>query len=116
EDLVSYIAGCVAHRAFVPRFAEELVTPGIRVPLTADPGLWDEAVALGRDIVWLHTYGVAFVDPAAGRPKGKVRYPVDDPRRPLIRKAIPASPLPATISYDERTETLYIGQGELAPV
>lgn len=116
EDLVSYIAGCVAHRAFVPRFAEELVTPGIRVPLTADPGLWDEAVALGRDIVWLHTYGEAFVDPAAGRPKGKVRYPVDDPRRPLIRKAIPASPLPATISYDERTETLYIGQGELAPV
>ena len=54
EDLVAYLAGVVAHRGFTPRFAEELVTPGVRVPLTADPALFDEAVAIGRKVLVAH--------------------------------------------------------------
>lgn len=116
EDLVAYIAGTVAHRGFTPRFAEDLVTPGIRIPLTADPQLWAEAVALGRQVVWLHTYGEAFSDPASGRPKGNVRYPSGDPRRPLNTRAVAASPPPDTISHDAATETLQVGTGSFAPV
>jgi hypothetical protein len=116
EDLVAYIAGVVAHRGFTPRFAEELVTPGIRVPLTADPALWREAVEVGRQVVWLHTYGEAFADPASERPQGNIRYPAGDPRRPLNTVAIPAEPLPATISHDEAGEKLHVGSGEFAPV
>lgn len=116
EDLVAYIASTVAHRAFTARFAEELVTPGIRVPLTADPQLWAEAVALGQQVIWLHTYGEAFADPASDRPKGNVRYPAGDPRRPLNTIAIPSDSLPDTIRHDAATETLHVGAGAFAPV
>lgn len=116
EDLVAYIAGTVAHRGFTPRFAEELVTPGIRVPLTADPELWAEAVALGQQVVWLHTYGEAFTDPASDRPQSNIRYPAGDPRRPLNATALAADALPDTISHNPATETLQVGTGSFAPV
>ncbi|MER7416585.1 type ISP restriction/modification enzyme [Micromonospora peucetia] len=116
EDLIAYIAGVVAHRAFTGRFAVELVTPGIRVPLTADPALWNEAVSIGREVAWLHTYGGALVDQGAGRPAGAFRYPAGDLRRVVNTKAVPATPLPAAISYDAKTETLHVGAGEFAPV
>ncbi|MFY1623728.1 type ISP restriction/modification enzyme [Micromonospora sp. WMMD735] len=116
EDLVAYIAGTAAHRAFTPRFAEELVTPGIRVPFTADPQLWAEAVAVGHQVIWLHTYGEAFSDPTSERPKGNIRYPADDPRRPLNTTAITVDSLPDTISHNPITETLHVGTGSFAPV
>ena len=75
EDLVAYIAAVMAHPAFTARFRADLVRPGLRVPLTADRTLFDEAAALGREVVWLHCYGERFVDPAAGRPKGPPRLP-----------------------------------------
>ena len=31
--------------------------PGLRIPLTANPQLFCEAVQLGRRVIWLHTYG-----------------------------------------------------------
>ncbi|MFI6227599.1 type ISP restriction/modification enzyme [Micromonospora echinospora] len=116
EDLVAYIGGVVAHRGFTLRFAEDLVTPGIRVPLTADPELWDEVVAVGRQVVWLHTYGEAFGDESANRPKGNIRYPAGDDRRPLNTVAVPATPLPETISHDAAKERLHVGGGVFAPV
>ncbi|MGA9602425.1 MAG: type ISP restriction/modification enzyme, partial [Methylocystis sp.] len=66
EDLFAYIAAVMAHPAFTRRFAADLVRPGLRVPLTADAKLFAEAVALGREVVWLHCYGERFVDAAAG--------------------------------------------------
>jgi hypothetical protein len=39
-DVVAYVAAVVAHPAYTQRFAGELTTPGIRVPITADPQLW----------------------------------------------------------------------------
>jgi Type ISP C-terminal specificity domain len=57
EDLIGYVAAVVSHAAFRAVFADELTTPGIRVPLTSDSALWSEAVALGHEVIWLHTYG-----------------------------------------------------------
>jgi hypothetical protein len=116
EDLVAYIAGTVAHRGFTPRFTDELVTPGIRIPVTADPALWAQAVVLGQQLIWLHTYGEAFADPSADRPKGNIRYPAGDPRRPLNTIAIASTPLPETISHDPAGQTLHVGTGSFAPV
>jgi len=116
EDLVAYVAGCVAHPGFTPRFAGELVTPGIRVPLTTDQELWEATVGVGREVVWLHTYGERFADDLAGRPKSVIRYPAGDPRRPLNTVAFPASPLPTTIHHDLATEILHVGDGQFAPV
>ena len=62
-DLMAYIAAVVAHPGFVARFDDELKTPGVRVPLTAERETWDRAVSLGRHVLWLHTYGAAGAHP-----------------------------------------------------
>ena len=94
EDVMAYIAAVMAHPAFTARFKADLVRPGLRVPLTADKALFDEAAALGREVVWLHCYGERFVDPAAGRPKGPPRLAENE--RPTIpaKGAIPGPPEP----------------------
>ena len=56
-DLVYYLAALTGHPGYVRTFDEPLQQAGIRVPLTADPELWGRAVQLGKQVVWLHTYG-----------------------------------------------------------
>lgn len=56
-QFVFYVAGIVGHSGFVERFRQDLDTPGIRIPLTSDAGLWSEAVELGKLVVSLHTFG-----------------------------------------------------------
>ena len=113
EDVVAYIAAVMAHPAFTARFKADLVRPGLRVPLTADKALFDEAAALGREVVWLHCYGARFVDTAAGRPKGPPRLPENE--RPTIPAdgAIPGAPepLPEIMDYDAPKRRLVIGKG-----
>jgi hypothetical protein len=57
EDLLAYIAAIVAHPIYTRRFRDKLTTPGIRVPISADAELWQEAIAIGSEVLWLHTYG-----------------------------------------------------------
>ena len=56
-DLVYYLAALTGHPGYVRTFDKPLQQAGIRIPLTADPELWEHAVQLGKQIVWLHTYG-----------------------------------------------------------
>ena len=113
EDVMAYLAAVMAHPAFTTRFKADLVRPGLRLPLTADAKLFTEAVALGSEVIWLHTYGERFVDPAGGRPKGPPRLPKES--APLIpsKGAIPGAPevLPDTMDYDPATRRLKIGKG-----
>jgi hypothetical protein len=113
EDVMAYIAAVMAHPAFTARFKADLVRPGLRVPLTADKALFDEAAALGREVVWLHCYGERFIDVAAGRPKGPPRMAANE--RPSIpaEGAIPGAPepLPETMDYDAAKRRLIIGKG-----
>jgi predicted helicase len=81
EDLIAYIAALMAHPAFTARFRVDLVRPGLRVPLTADKKLFDEAVKLGHEVAWLHCYGERFVDTTAGRPRAEERGAVHSRRR-----------------------------------
>lgn len=115
EDMMACLAAVMAHPAFTARFAPDLVRPGLRVPLTADAALFDEAVALGREIVWLHCYGERFADPAAGRPSAAPRLPKG--QGPVIPAdgAIPGAPepLPDTMDYDAATRRLRIGKGHI---
>ena len=113
-DLVSYLAAVVAHPAFTASFDDELSTPGVRVPLTRDPDLWRDAVALGRQVLWLHTFGAACAASGEGRPAGNVRYPTGDPRQPLARKAVQS--MPEAIDYDEKSLELRLGSGVWGPV
>ncbi|MGH6970444.1 MAG: type ISP restriction/modification enzyme, partial [Caulobacteraceae bacterium] len=70
EEVVAYIAAVAAHPGYVERFRADLKQPGLRIPITADRALFDEAAALGREVVWLHTFGERF---AEGRPPGAPR-------------------------------------------
>ncbi|MGX8014298.1 type ISP restriction/modification enzyme (plasmid) [Mesorhizobium sp. ORM8.1] len=113
EDVLAYLAAVMAHPAFTARFQNDLVQPGLRVPLTADPALFSEAVALGREVIWLHTYGERFADPAAGRPKAPPR--MAEGARPFIPEGGsipgPPEPLPDTMEYDPAKRRLHVGNG-----
>jgi hypothetical protein len=113
EDVMAYIAAVLAHPAFTARFQKDLVRPGLRVPITADAALFAKAVALGREVVWLHTYGDRFADPKAGRPSGAPRLPKS--KAPFIPKdgAIPGAPepLPDDMHYDAAKRRLHVGNG-----
>ena len=116
EEFLAYVAGVTAHQNYTARFATELKTPGVRVPLTADPRLWSEALGLGQRALWLQTYGERFSDPAHGRNSGVPKLSTD--RRPKVIATIPDSPedMPDFISYDDDTKILHVGSGQIGPV
>jgi hypothetical protein len=113
QDAFAYIAAIMSHPAFTTRFAADLATPGLRLPLTADAQAFAEAVALGREVVWLHCYGERFADPAAGRPKGAPRLPKGQAPKISAHGAIPPAPepLPDTMFHDAATNRLHVGAG-----
>ena len=117
-DVMAYIAALLAHPAFTARFKADLIQPGLRVPLTADAALFGEAVALGREVVWLHCYGERFADPAAGRPKRAPRLPKGEVPHIPEDGDIPGAPepLPDVMTYDPGTKRLHIGSGYVANV
>jgi len=115
EDVMAYIAAVLAHPAFTAHFQKDLKQPGLRVPLTTDPALFTEAVALGREVIWLHTYGERCDDATAGRPKASPRLDKGTgPSIPLGGAIPPApEPLPDTMTYDPATRRLTIGKGHI---
>ena len=110
---MAYVAAVMAHPAFTARFAPDLVRPGLRVPLTADASLFAGAVAIGREVIWLHCYGERFSDPAADRPKQAPRLPKECAPHIPADGGIPSAPapLPDLMDYDPAKRRLNIGKG-----
>lgn len=114
-DLAAYVVAVAGHDAFTERFVEELLTPGVRIPLTRDAELWSRGVELGREILWASTYGERYADPGAGRPSGRVEYAPGDERQ--VRYLTPiGSRIPDRLDYDPASRTLAVGPGSFAPV
>ncbi|MEO6014046.1 MAG: type ISP restriction/modification enzyme [Devosia sp.] len=113
EEMVAYLAAVLAHPAFTSHFAGDLVQPGLRVPLTSDRDLFQEAVALGREVIWLHTYGDRFADPLTGRPTGPPRMTKGEAPTIPAEGAIPGAPepLPEAMRYDATKHRLHVGYG-----
>ena len=109
EDVVAYIAAIGAHPAFTSRFQGDLSTPGLRIPITADPALFAAGVELGRTVIWLHTFGERMTDWNAGRSAEPPRLPAG--RRPLIPADGKIPPDADTITYDVAKRRLLIGTG-----
>ncbi|MDO8308925.1 MAG: type ISP restriction/modification enzyme [Actinomycetota bacterium] len=112
EDFLAYLCAVTAHPAFIDRFAEDLRTPGVHVPLTADRDVWSDAVALGERLLWLHTRGERYTggDRQSGPPR------IEGTTRPLVREPINLDPLPDEMEYDATTRQLRVGGGVIAPV
>lgn len=106
RNCANYLAAVAAHPAFTARFQDDLSTPGLRIPFTADAPTFAAATALGRTVIWLRTFGERMADAARGRPAAQ---------RPRIPKdgAIPEDPdaMPDTITYDATKKRLLIGTG-----
>ncbi|MGW9494189.1 type ISP restriction/modification enzyme [Streptomyces prasinus] len=115
EDLAAYAVAVAGHPAFTRRFTEELLTPGVRLPLTRDGALWDEAVALGRQVLWASTFGARCADLEQGLRPHNVEFQPEDPRRVRYDIHI-GDTLPERIRHDARSGTLHVGEGEFAPV
>ena len=113
EDFLAYLAAVAANPAYTARFQGDLVQPGLRIPTTARPELFAQAVELGRRVVWLHTFGERYVDAKADRPAGPPRLPKE--RAPRIPKggAIPddSDSMPDEMGYDESKNRLLVGTG-----
>lgn len=107
EDLLAYVYALAGTAAFSDRFDDELaeVAGPIHVPITADPDRWRRAVALGRDLLWWHTWGERFA------PEGRSRLPEG-----RAREVRAVEGMPEGFDYDPETQTLTVGAGAFAPV
>ena len=81
------------------------------MPLTANAKLFKEAAKLGREVIWLHTFGERF---AEGRPAGPPRVALNSPTVPK-NGAIPSTPegFPDSLDYDAAARRLKIGTGHI---
>ena len=113
QQVMAYLAAVMAHPGYTRRFQDDLVQPGLRLPLTRDAALFAEAAALGEAVIWLHTFGERSADPSNGRPAGPPRMPTGE--GPLIPRdgAIPSDParMPDRIDYDADKRRLRVGEG-----
>ncbi len=111
DDFLAYCYGALAQPAFTARYAKELETRELRVPLTKDAALFAKVRDAGARLLWLHTYGERFV------PKGQRRGHVLRGAAKCV-KSVPghAAGYPESFHYNDATQTLHVGDGEFAPV
>ena len=105
EDLAAYVYALLSAPEYQARFDEALATPGPRVPITRSAALWREAIVLGTELLWLHTYG----DRLRGAGRGRFV-----PLVPGLNWAKPVGTMPATVGeivYVDDAEQLHIGDG-----
>ena len=111
EDVASYIYGVLAQPAFTATFHDELASRELRVPLTKDGALFEQARTLGARLIFLHTYGERFAE--QGNQTGQIIY---GRIRALTPVPNTAEGYPENFEYDESSQTLYIGAGSFGPV
>jgi len=111
ESLAAYVYALFGHGAFVERFWDELEDCELRVPMTLDGRLFDEAVKLGSRLLFLHTYGEGF----NGRRRKSGPVPAGKAR---CTEAISDQPAdyPEKFEYIAESATLRVGTGAIAPV
>jgi hypothetical protein len=114
EDVLAYVAALAANPAYVAAFSTHLKQPGLRIPVTADRDLFALAVELGREVIWLHTFGERFAD---GQPAGAPRVAKDEPTIP-VGGGLPTTlnAMPHDLDYDAALRRLKIGTGYIANV
>ncbi len=107
EDLIAYVYGLGATGAFADRFAGELAEAAgpVHIPISADPDLFTQAVELGRDLLWWHTWGERFAS------EGRSQLPAGQ-----AKEVNPVEGMPDDFDYDPEPQTLTVGTGVFAPV
>ena len=111
EDFAAYLYGALAQPAFTKRFAKELESAQLRVPITRDAELFEQVRAIGANLLMLHTYGRRY------RPPGlSVDQPAQGAARCLEGVPLDGDGYPECFAHDVATATLHVGAGKFAPV
>ncbi len=107
QELFAYVYALGATSAFSERFDDVLAEQAgpIHVPITAETILFEQAVTLGRDLLWWHTWGERF------RPARQARLP--DGQATEIEAV---DGLPESFGYDSGAHELKVGTGVFGPV
>lgn len=111
EDLMAYCYALIAHEGYSKLFWEELENSPVRLPITTNPQLFQNAVTLGRELLWLQTFGERAFD--EDHPVGSI------PSISGMGWIEPVTTLPETtkdIRYDNDTHELHIGDGIVSGV
>lgn len=107
EDLLTYLYAMGGTAAFSERFVDELseASGPVHVPLTSDLVLFKQAVTLGRDLLWWHTWGERFThDGTSQLPAGQAQ------------QITQIDGMPDKYSYISDTCELQVGTGRFSPV
>ncbi|HRH19569.1 MAG TPA: N-6 DNA methylase [Brevundimonas sp.] len=106
ENVMAYIAAVAAHPAYVERFRGDLKQPGLRIPITADGDLFAQAVNIGREVIWLHTFGERFQDD-----RGAVVRVTPTKDEPTVSTPLPKTlaEMPHDLTYDAADRALRFG-------
>jgi hypothetical protein len=112
EDLFCYAYCILSSPYYKEYFADGLQRPGARLPITKSPSLWNEAVEIGKTLLWLHSFATRFIDESSSRSQ---HVPIVSD----IQLIEPVSSLPRSISeirHDLSTGLLHIGDGTVCGV
>lgn len=111
EELLAYVAAVTAHPGFTERYADDLNSPGVRIPLTSDRGLWREAVGVGYHVLWASTFGTRCINPEDGRPAGTSNWWRRLHPEITYAREVASDTLPSAVTYDIEGQHLVIGSG-----
>lgn len=105
EDISAYFYGILSNPSFASHFHTELENRELRVPITLNFELFTEIVAIGRRLLFLHTYGDRFSDGQA--------WPTN-----IVKclKAVTGGSLPERYSYKQEISRIFVDIGEFGPV
>ena len=107
KDLFAYCYAVLAGTDYSARFSPELETPGLRIPLTKNAELFQSLVKHGEALITLHASDAYSTEASPDSTTPPVQW-LREPTAP------PASL--KDVAYDEATETLKVGDGQLVGV
>jgi Type ISP C-terminal specificity domain len=105
ERLFAYTFAVLAGTDYASRWQDELETPGPRLPLTADPGLFADVADLGERLIALQTFGERFASGTIDL--GGVEWMIEPSHLPATK---------AELAYDAKDGVLHVGDGRLVGV
>lgn len=111
EDVFAYLSCVLGSPAYVELFAEDLKSPGPRIPITKDPARFVRAAALGRRFVWLQTLGQRWAP--SGEKRGVLPHGGVSEVKPISGAG---TAYPASFSYDADKQQLTVGEGVIGGV
>jgi hypothetical protein len=96
-ELMAYCYALLTSFKYTSGFADELRTPGPRVPLTSDPHQFERTAAAGKWLIGLHTFGTIH------------------PGQTVVLRDL-SQAQPRTFGFDAHRQVVTVGDGAFGPV